>query len=338
MTAVRTERYCYDLPKELIAQYPLERGRDRLLIADKKTRRIEHQRFEDLGDYLTPDDLLVFNDTRVIPARLIGKKKTGGKVEVLLVKKVNQTRWTCLLKASKPSRPGTEIFFENGLRAIVEGREEEFFTVSFSDPGKVLGAGRIPLPPYIEREPEAIDSQRYQTVYAREEGSVAAPTAGLHFTPEIMEDLRARGVGTAFITLHVGPGTFVPVKTQEIKDHRMHAEEFMVSEEAASAVSNAIAQGKRVVAVGTTTTRVLEYLMAAYGKITAGTGSTDLFIYEGFRFRCVGALLTNFHLPCSTLLMLVAAFGGYDFIMDAYRSAVEKGYRFFSYGDAMLII
>jgi S-adenosylmethionine:tRNA ribosyltransferase-isomerase len=338
VTAVRTERYCYDLPRELIAQYPLERGRDRLLIADRKTRRIEHQRFEDLGDYLTPDDLLVFNDTRVIPARLIGKKKTGGKVEVLLVKKMDQTRWTCLLKASKPSRTGTEIFFENGLRAIVEGREEEFFTVSFSDPGKVLGAGRIPLPPYIEREPEAIDSQRYQTVYAREEGSVAAPTAGLHFTPEIMEDLRVRGVGTAFITLHVGPGTFMPVKTQEIEDHRMHAEEFTVSEEAASAVNNAMAQGKRVVAVGTTTTRVLEYLMAAHEKIVAGTGSTDLFIYEGFRFRCTRALLTNFHLPCSTLLMLVAAFGGYDFIMDAYRSAVEKEYRFFSYGDAMLII
>ena len=210
--------------------------------------------------------------------------------------------------------------------------------MSFSDPWKVLGAGRIPLPPYIEREPEAIDSQRYQTVYAREEGSVAAPTAGLHFTPEIMEDLRVRGVGTAFITLHVGPGTFMPVKTQEIEDHRMHAEEFTVSEEAASAVNNAMAQGKRVVAVGTTTTRVLEYLMAAHEKIVAGTGSTDLFIYEGFRFRCTRALLTNFHLPCSTLLMLVAAFGGYDFIMDAYRSAVEKEYRFFSYGDAMLII
>jgi len=336
--AVRTDRYCYDLPRELIAQYPLERGRDRLLVAGRKSRRIEHQRFEDLGDYLTPDDLLVFNDTRVIPARLMGRKKTGGKVEVLLVKPADQTRWTCLLRASKSFRAGTEIFFENGLRAIVEGREEAFFRVSFSDPGKVLEAGRIPLPPYIEREPEAIDVQRYQTVYAREEGSVAAPTAGLHFTPEIMEGLRTQGVETAFITLHVGPGTFVPVKTQEVKDHRMHAEEFAVSEQAASAVNNAMARGKRVVAVGTTTTRVLEHLMAVRGEIVAGTGSADLFIYEGFRFRCVSALLTNFHLPCSTLLMLVAAFGGHNFIMDAYRDAVEKGYRFFSYGDAMFII
>lgn len=338
MKAVRTDRYRYDLPRELIAQYPLERGRDRLLVADRRSRRIEHQRFVDLGDCLTPDDLLVFNDTRVIPARLMGRKSTGGKVEVLLVRKVDQKRWTCLLRASKPSRAGTEIFFENGLRATVEGRDGEFFMACFSDPGKVLGEGRIPLPPYIERDPEAIDAQRYQTVYARVEGSVAAPTAGLHFTPEIMESLRARGVGAAFITLHVGPGTFVPVKAEEVEDHRMHAEEFVVSEEAASAINSALARGKRVVAVGTTTTRVLEYLMAARGEIVAGTGSADLFIYEGFRFRCVGALLTNFHLPCSTLLMLVAAFGGYDFIMDAYRSAVEKKYRFFSYGDAMLII
>ncbi len=338
MTAVRTDRYCYNLPRELIAQYPLERGGDRLLVADRRSRKIEHKRFKDLGDYLTPDDLLVFNDTRVIPARLMGRKSTGGKVEVLLVKKVDRARWTCLLKASKPSRAGTEIFFENGLSATVEGRDEEFFVVSFSDPGKVFDAGRIPLPPYIERNPEAIDAERYQTVYAREEGSVAAPTAGLHFTPGSMESLRARGVSTAFITLHVGPGTFVPVKTEEVENHRMHAEEFAVSAEAASAINSAMARGKRVVAVGTTTTRVLEYLMAARGKIVAGTGSADLFIYGGFRFKCVGALLTNFHLPCSTLLMLVTAFGGHDFIMNAYRSAVEKEYRFFSYGDAMLII
>jgi S-adenosylmethionine:tRNA ribosyltransferase-isomerase len=336
--AVRTDQYRYNLPRDLIAQYPLERGRDRLLIADRKSRRIEHHRFEDLGDYLTPDDLLVFNDTRVIPARLMGRKSTGGKVEVLLVRRVAPERWSCLLRASKPSRPGTEIFFENNLRATVEGRDEEFFVVSFSDPGKVLGAGRIPLPPYIERDPEVIDTERYQTVYARKEGSVAAPTAGLHFTTEFMEKLRSRGVGTAFITLHVGPGTFVPVKTEEVEDHRMHAEAFVVSAEAASAISSAMAEGKRVVAVGTTTTRVLEYLMATHGEIAAGTGSADLFIYQGFRFRCVSALLTNFHLPCSTLLMLVTAFGGYDFIMDAYRSAVEKEYRFFSYGDAMLII
>ncbi len=338
MTAVRTDRYCYNLPRELIAQYPLERGGDRLLVADRRSRKIEHKRFKDLGDYLTPDDLLVFNDTRVIPARLMGRKSTGGKVEVLLVKKVDRARWTCLLRASKPSRAGTDIFFENGLRGTVEGRDKEFFVVSFSDPGKVFDAGRIPLPPYIERDPQAIDAERYQTVYAREEGSVAAPTAGLHFTPGNMESLRALGVRNAFITLHVGPGTFVPVKTQEVENHRMHAEDFAVSAEAASAINSAMARGKRVVAVGTTTTRVLEYLMAVRGEIVAGTGSADLFIYEGFRFRCVRALLTNFHLPCSTLLMLVTAFGGHDFIMNAYRSAVEKEYRFFSYGDAMLII
>ncbi len=335
---MRTDRYRYNLPREFIAQYPLDRGRDRLLVADRGSLKIEHRRFEDLGAFLTPEDLLVFNDTRVIPARLMGRKKTGGRVEVLLVRRLAPERWSCLLRASKPSRAGAEIFFENGLRATVEGRDEEFFMVSFSDPGKVLDAGRIPLPPYIDRDPEAIDAERYQTVYAREEGSVAAPTAGLHFTPEVMENLRARGVGTAFITLHVGPGTFVPVKTEEVEDHRMHAEDFVVPAEAASAINSAMAEGKRVVAVGTTTTRVLEYLMATHGEIVAGTGAADLFIYEGFRFKCVGALLTNFHLPCSTLLMLVTAFGGYGFIMDAYRSAVEKEYRFFSYGDAMLII
>jgi S-adenosylmethionine:tRNA ribosyltransferase-isomerase len=334
---VNTERYHYHLPRKLIAQYPLERGTDRLLAVDRNTGRFDHRSFEELQEYLTRDDLLVFNDTRVIPARLLGRKESGGKVELLLVKKTTPETWSCFLKASKPPKAGTELFFEHGLTARVEGREEQLYQVSFSDPGKVFGAGRIPLPPYIVRSPEEIDEKMYQTVYARSEGSVAAPTAGLHFTPEFLEKLRARGIGTAFITLHVGPGTFLPVRTEQIEEHRMHAEDFVISDEAASTINRAMEAGKRIIAVGTTTTRVLEYLMAGHGKIEAGEGSTSLFIYEGFRFRCVGALLTNFHLPSSTLLMLVTAFGGHGLVMDAYRSAVEREYRFFSYGDAMLI-
>ena len=335
---MNTRRYHYHLPRELIAQYPLERGADRLLVVDRKARTVSHRCFEDLKEYLSPDDLLVFNDTKVIPARLLGRKGSGGKVEVLLVRRITQEIWSCFLKASKAPKAGTELFFSHGLAARVEDRDGELYQVSFSDPEAVFSAGLVPLPPYIERSPEEIDKDRYQTVYARSEGSVAAPTAGLHFTPDYIDELRLLGIGTAFITLHVGPGTFLPVRTEKIENHRMHAEDFFITEETASTINHAMESGKRVVAVGTTTTRVLEHLMETSGKIVAGEGSTSLFIFEGFRFKCVGALLTNFHLPCSTLLMLVTAFGGFDLIMDAYREAVERNYRFFSYGDAMFII
>jgi S-adenosylmethionine:tRNA ribosyltransferase-isomerase len=331
-------RYQYHLPGELIAQYPRERGEDRLLVVDRASGEIHHRVFEDLYEYLKPGDLLVLNDTRVIPARLLGRKESGGKVELLLVRQLAPGVWSCLAKTSKPPRPGMEILFENGLTGQVQERRGEFWQVAFSEADRVLAAGRIPLPPYITRPPEEIDEQRYQTVYAQKNGSVAAPTAGLHFTEGFLEKLRARGVEAAFITLHVGPGTFVPVRTERVEDHRMHEEEFLVSDQAARAVNQAMDQGRRIMAVGTTTTRVLEFLMARHGRIISGEGSTDLFIFEGFPFRCVGALLTNFHLPRSTLLMLVTAFGGYGLIMDAYRCAVQGRYRFFSYGDAMLIL
>lgn len=330
---------CFDyiLPKELIAQYPLDRGHERLLVLDRKTGRSIHRRFDDVEEYLSKDDLLVLNDTRVMHARLLGRKETGGRVEVLLIKETGRGTWLCLLKASKPPKPGAVLVLEDSLYARVRGRQEEIYEVSFSDPERVLLCGRVPLPPYIERPPEEIDESMYQTVYARHEGSVAAPTAGLHFTPEILERIRFNGVGTAFITLHVGPGTFIPVKTEHIEDHKMHPEDFTVSKEAASTINRAVEEGRRVVAVGTTTTRVLEHLVARHGKIVPGSGSTDLFIFDGFRFKIVGALLTNFHLPCSTLLMLVSAFGGHEMIMEAYQEALKERYRFFSYGDAMFI-
>jgi S-adenosylmethionine:tRNA ribosyltransferase-isomerase len=334
---VNIERYDYPLPGELIAQYPVERGGERLLVLDRRSGETTHRHFEDLALYVKPGDLLVLNDTRVIRARLLGKKATGGRVELLLVKETAPGRWTCLLKASKSPGTGTVLLFHDGLTATVEARQDDLYEVRFSRADLVTKIGRIPLPPYIDRDPEESDESLYQTVYARHEGSVAAPTAGLHFTDRFLEALASKGVETAFITLHVGPGTFQPVRTQCVEEHRMHAEDFLVSPGAASIIEKARREGRRIIAVGTTTTRVLEHLMAQYGEIRAGQGSTRMFICEEFTFRCVGALLTNFHLPCSTLLMLVAAFGGYDHIMKAYREAVEERYRFFSYGDAMFI-
>ncbi|HNY66211.1 MAG TPA: tRNA preQ1(34) S-adenosylmethionine ribosyltransferase-isomerase QueA [Deltaproteobacteria bacterium] len=332
------ERFDYPLPGELIAQYPVERGSERLLVLDRGSGRTTHASFGDLASYLRPGDLLVLNDTRVIRARLLGNKASGGRVELLLVRELSPGTWTCLLKASKSPSAGAVLQFPEGLRATVEGRRDDLFEVRFSSPDLVTKIGRVPLPPYIDRDPEAADESCYQTVYARHEGSVAAPTAGLHFTDRFLASLAPQGIGTAFITLHVGPGTFQPVRTRNVEDHRMHEEEFIVSPDASEAIEKAREEGRRVIAVGTTTTRVLEHLMAEYGEIRAGRGSSSIFIYEGFTFRCVDALLTNFHLPCSTLLMLVAAFGGYDHIMRAYREAVDERYRFFSYGDAMLIV
>jgi len=334
---VNIDRFDYPLPKELIAQYPVDRGKERLLVVDRAHKELHHRRFEDILDYLHEDDLLVLNDTRVIHARLLGKKATGGKVEVLLIKSITQKRWLCFVRASKAPREGMQLFFDGGLTAIVEGRIDDRFEVTFSNHELLETLGRVPLPPYIEREVEDADETCYQTVYASNDGSVAAPTAGLHFTRDFLRKVQSRGISLAFITLHVGPGTFVPVRTQRIEDHIMHSEEFTVSDKTAETIRQAMAMGRRIVAVGTTTTRVLEHLMLRHGEIVPGSGSTNIFIYQGFTFRCVGALLTNFHLPCSTLLMLVTAFGGYDILMDAYKEAVEKEYRFFSYGDAMFI-
>jgi len=327
----------YLLPGGLIAQHPVERGRERLLLLDRSTGRAEHRRFEDLAGHLVPGDLLVLNDTRVIRARLLGNKESGGRVELLLVRETAPGTWECLLKASKAPKTGTVLHLGGGLSASVRGRREDLCVVEFSPADMVRQAGSVPLPPYIDRPPEEADEALYQTVYAKVDGSVAAPTAGLHFTPGFLDLLAAKGVEIAFITLHVGPGTFQPVRTKRIEDHRMHREEFAVSPEAADAICRAKAEGRRVVAVGTTTTRVLEHLTREHGSIVEGRGSTGIFIHEGFPFRCVDALLTNFHLPCSTLIMLVAAFGGYENTMNAYREAVKERYRFFSYGDAMFI-
>ncbi len=287
--------------------------------------------------FLRPDDVLVLNDTKVFPARLLGKKESGGRVEMLLVKQTGDDRWTCLLKASKSPKTGTVLAFKNGLTAKVLGRSDDMYTVCLSDPDRLPMSAQVPLPPYIERDPEAEDEALYQTVYARNKGSVAAPTAGLHFTERYLNRIRNMGVRVVSLTLHVGPGTFVPVRVKNIQEHRMHPEDFHVSPDTAEVINDAMAGNRRIVAVGTTTTRVLEHLMKANGRITTGSGSSALFIYEGYPFACVGALLTNFHLPCSTLLMLVAAFGGHDHIMKAYEAAIKERYRFFSYGDAMFI-
>lgn len=334
---MNVERFDYSLPGWLIAQHPVERGRERLLLLDRGTGKAAHRRFEDLAGLLVPGDLLVLNDTRVIRARLLGNKDSGGRVELLLVRETAPGTWECLLKASKAPKTGAVLHLGGGLSASVRGRREDLYVVEFSPADMVRQAGRVPLPPYIDRPPEEADEALYQTVYAKVDGSVAAPTAGLHFTPGFLDLLAAKGVETAFITLHVGPGTFQPVRTKRVEDHRMHREEFAVSPGAADAICRAKAEGRRVVAVGTTTTRVLEHLTREHGGIVEGRGSTGIFIHEGFPFRCVDALLTNFHLPCSTLIMLVAAFGGYENTMNAYREAVKERYRFFSYGDAMFI-
>ena len=335
---VDTSRFNYHLPKDLIARYPLERGTERLIVVERATGQIFHGQFGDIISYFHAGDLLVLNDTRVIPARLLGKKETGGKVEVLLVKKLDDTRWQCLIKASKTPNVGTIIYFTELLTATVRSREGGTFIVSFSNPDLVLRVGSVPLPPYLEREPEEADSYTYQTVYARYDGSVASPTAGLHFSGEFLKKIESLGVELVFVTLHVGPGTFTPVRTKIVETHTMQSEDYAVTKQTAQTLNEAMVQGRRIVAVGTTVTRVLEHLMKAHGKIVACTGATDLFIYNGYVFKCAGALLTNFHLPCSTLLMLVSAFGGHELVMRAYNEAIARRYRFFSYGDAMLII
>ena len=328
----------YELPAELIAQYPLERGLERLLVLDRASGLIRHCKFPDLTEYLRAGDVLVLNDTRVIPARLHGVKASGGRVEVFLLKRRPDGSWQSFIRASKAPKPGSLISFEQGLEATVLERLDDSYVVSFNHPELLTELAQVPLPPYIRRSPEALDAAAYQTVYARNDGSVAAPTAGLHFTPELLADLQFAGIELAYVTLHVGAGTFKPVQVERVEDHVMHFEDFAVSEQTAATINKALAEGRRIVTVGTTSTRVLEHLMQAHGQIVAGSGATDLFIYPGKDFRCISGLITNFHLPCSTLLMLVSAFGGYQPVMQAYRAAVDERYRFFSYGDAMLII
>lgn len=336
---MRRSDFFYDLPPELIAQHPApERSSSRLLSLDRSA--ISDLRFRDLPSLLHPGDLLVFNDTRVIPARLFGEKPTGGKIEVLVERLLDERRLLAQVRASKAPKAGMLLRLEDVIEAEVVGREGDLFELLIhgDEPLTVLldRHGHMPLPPYVTRADEPIDRKRYQTVYARHAGAVAAPTAGLHFDEAMLRLLTTLGVQTAYVTLHVGAGTFQPVRVDDIHTHRMHAEWLSVSQKTCEAVRATSARGGRVIAVGTTVARSLESA-AAEGELRAYEGETRLFIYPGYRFRVIDALLTNFHLPESTLLMLVCAFAGYDDVMRAYRHAVERKYRFFSYGDAMFI-
>ena len=334
--------FYYELPEELIAQTPLEkRDASRLLVLDRNTGAIEHKHFYDLPAFLQEGDCLVLNDSRVLPARLLGTRSTGGAVEVVLLRDLGDGRWECLTRPGKKTRPGAELSFGDGVltATVVDAIEDGNKILQFHYDGIFLEhlerLGKMPLPPYIKEELQ--DSERYQTVYSRQLGSAAAPTAGLHFTPELLEEIRQKGVKVCYVTLHVGLGTFRPVKAEDIQDHVMHSEYCEIPEETAKIINETRQHGGRVVAVGTTTCRTLESFAAEDGTVKKSGGWTDIFIYPGYRFKCVDALVTNFHLPESTLVMLVSALAGRETILHAYEVAVAERYRFFSFGDAMFI-
>lgn len=337
---MRRDQFYFDLPDELIAREPAaERTGSRLLYLDSAAERLQHSQFSDFLTYIGPDDLLVFNNTKVIPARLYGHKDSGGKIEVLVERVLDSHRVLAHIRASKSPKPSTQLIFDNNVRAEMVGRDAALFELAFTEP--VLAVldqiGHMPLPPYIDRSDTEDDKSRYQTVYAEHSGAVAAPTAGLHFDQALMDDIKGKGASIGFVTLHVGAGTFQPVRADNIEDHHMHSEWLHVSAELCQQVTATKAKGGRVIAVGTTSVRCLETAAKA-GDIAPFEGDTDIFIYPGYQFKVVDALLTNFHLSESTLLMLVSAFSGYHSIMAAYRAAVAERYRFFSYGDAMLLI
>jgi S-adenosylmethionine:tRNA ribosyltransferase-isomerase len=334
----------YELPPERIAQHPLaERDASRLLVLDRRTGAIRHRVFRDLPDLLDPGDLVVANRSRVFPARLLGRREGGGGAEVMLVRDRTDGTWEALLRPGRRLRAGARIRVADDLAVVVlEPGQAVLRRVRLESPEPVGTAldrhGHVPLPPYIHREDRPEDRDRYQTIYARETGSVAAPTAGLHFTSAVLTRLAERGVGWTDLVLHVGPGTFRPVEVDQVENHKVDTERFDVPPETAEAIAQTRGRGGRVVAVGTTTTRVLESAVAADGRIRAGAGETDLVIVPGFGFRAVDALVTNFHLPRSSLLLLVSAFAGRERTLDAYAEAIREGYRFYSYGDAMLIL
>ena len=334
------EDFDYELPVELIAQAPpAERTASRLLHLDGATGRLADRRFRDLPEELAPGDVVVFNDTRVIKARLTGRKRSGGRIEALIERVIGADEAWAQLRASHAPREGSELVLADAIDVRVMERRGDLFRLRFPPCRSVFELlerhGSVPLPPYITHAAAAEDEERYQTVYAREPGAVAAPTAGLHFDAQLMDAVRARGAQIAYVTLHVGAGTFQPVRVSDLSQHRMHSEWYHVPEATVAAITQARAQGRRVMAVGTTSLRALE--TAGRGTLAAGYGETNLFIVPGYRFRVVDRLVTNFHLPKSTLLMLVAAFAGLDHVLHAYRYAIEARYRFFSYGDAMLI-
>lgn len=339
----KTSDFYYDLPEELIAQTPIkERDHSRLLVLNKETGEIEHRHFYDIVDYFNAGDCLVINDTKVLPARLYGTKKgTESLIEILLLKRIDDKRWETLVKPGKKARTGAEIIFKEGLLSgtIVEVRDDGNRIIEFDYNGifeEILDQlGEMPLPPYIHEKLE--DKNRYQTIYAQNPGSAAAPTAGLHFNDEVLEKLENKGVDIARLTLHVGLGTFRPVKAEFISEHKMHSEYYELSENEAEKINKAKKSGGRVVSVGTTSTRTLETIGDENGFVSSRKGWTDIFIFPGYKYRVVDALITNFHLPESTLIMLVSALAGKENIMNAYRTAVENKYRFFSFGDAMFI-
>jgi S-adenosylmethionine:tRNA ribosyltransferase-isomerase len=338
---MRASDFRFDLPPELIAQYPSAARREsRLLVVDAAGGGIQDRRFDELGGVLHAGDLLVLNDTRVIKARLRARKATGGKVEILIERVIDAHRVIAHLRASRSPAIGSRLLIDDRVEALVCGRCDDLFELEFESAysvGKILEeSGRVPLPPYIRRHPELLDEERYQTVYACEDGAVAAPTAGLHFDLAMLEELRDAGISTAFVTLRVGAGTFQPLRCENLDEHVMHSEFARVSAQVCEQVTATRGRGGRVVAVGTTSVRALESA-AAGGELAPFEGETRLFIKPGHAFRCVDALLTNFHLPESTLLMLVCAFAGFETVMGAYRHAVAEGYRFFSYGDAMFL-
>lgn len=338
-----TEDFNYDLPEELIAQTPLKnREESRLLVMDRDTGEIEHKHFTDILEYLVPGDVLVINDTKVIPARLIGEKEeTHAVIELLLLKELGQDEWECLSRPFKRLHVGTKISFGDGLleATVIEKKEEGIVRVKFTYQGIFLEIldklGEMPLPPYIHEKLE--DKNRYQTVYAKVLGSAAAPTAGLHFTKELLEKLKQKGVIITNVTLHVGLGTFRPVEVEDVTKHHMHSEFYQMCEETADILNLAKKEHRRIIAVGTTSTRTLETIMHKYHKFKACHGNTDIFIYPGFEFQAIDCLITNFHLPKSTLIMLVSAFSTKEKILHAYEEAVKEKYRFFSFGDAMFI-
>lgn len=331
------------LPEHLIAQQPTKRrDESRLLVLYKKEKKIEHKRFYQCIDYLNPEDLLIFNDTKVLPARLFGQKESGAKVEVMLLNEVACGKWECLAKPGKKLKAGTKVIFPLGLEGIVEedtdfgGKKIQFNKHSGEFLETIDKIGELPLPPYIKEKPE--DFSRYQTVYAKKEGAVAAPTAGLHFTEELLDKIREKGIQTAFVTLHVGLGTFRPVQVDNILEHKMHSEFYSLPQETVEAIEKCKKNNGRVIAVGTTVVRTLETVGSTESKLKAKSGWTDIFIYPGYNFKVVDGLFTNFHLPKSTLIMLVSAFAGRETTLWAYEQAVKEQYRFFSFGDSMLII
>ena len=344
MTELKKTDFYFDLPQELIAQDPLEdRSASRLLVLNKKTGAVEHHRFQEITNYLRPGDCLVLNNTKVIPARLMGVKDgTGAAIEVLLLKRRENDVWETLVKPGKKARPGTKIVFGEGALSaeVLEVVEEGNRLIRFSYEGifeEVLDRlGEMPLPPYITHK--LADKNRYQTVYAKYEGSAAAPTAGLHFTEKLLAEIRAMGVETAFVTLHVGLGTFRLVKAENLSDHHMHSEHYEITQETADIINRTKENGGRVICVGTTSCRTIESAADESGRVQAGCGDTEIFIYPGYQFKVLDCLITNFHLPESTLVMLVSALAGREHVLAAYREAIEERYRFFSFGDAMLVI